>query len=38
MWLKIIGARGDYEMGRVSFLSCFFLEWDPNTFFYLPKI
>jgi hypothetical protein len=21
MWLQILGERGDYEMGRVSFLS-----------------
>lgn len=24
-------------MGRVSMLSYFFLEWDPNTFFYRLK-
>jgi hypothetical protein len=38
MWLQILGKRGDYEMGRVSLLSCLSLEWDPNTFFYMPKI
>jgi hypothetical protein len=34
---KILGQRGNTEMGRVSLLSCFFLERDPNTFFYRPK-
>jgi hypothetical protein len=34
---KILGQRGNIEMGRVSMLSCFSLEWDPNTFFYRPK-
>jgi hypothetical protein len=34
---KILGQRGNTEMGRVSMLLCFSLEWDPNTFFYRPK-
>jgi hypothetical protein len=34
---KILGQMGNTKMGRVSMLSCFFLEWDPNTFFYRPK-
>jgi hypothetical protein len=34
---KILGQRGDIEMGRVSLILCFLLEWDPKTFFYRPK-
>jgi hypothetical protein len=32
-----LGQRGVDKMGRVSLLSCFPLQWDPNPFFYRPK-
>jgi len=34
---KILGQRGNTKMGRVSMISCFSLEWGPNTLFYRPK-
>jgi hypothetical protein len=34
---RILGQRGNTEMGRVSMLSCFIFQWDPNPFFYRPK-
>jgi hypothetical protein len=32
-----LGQRGIDKMGRVSFLSFFPLQWDPNPFIYRPK-
>jgi hypothetical protein len=34
---KILGQRGNIEMCKVFMLSCLFLEWGPNTYFYRPK-
>ena len=34
---KILGQRGNTEMARVSMISCFSLEWGPNTLFCRPK-
>jgi hypothetical protein len=32
-----LGQREIDKMGRVPFLLCFSLKWDPNPFFYRPK-